>query len=135
MAIYSGKAQSVKLDDAADMSGAVNLGYSKKVAIEWVPEVAELMPGDLCVGGYVTLDIEIAETGSTNETALEAREGLASYVEVTDRAGNKYVVGPFMLQVGLERDFSDPKNPHIYKLKGRKFTAEPNDLITGPTAP
>lgn len=133
--IYSGKAQSVKLDDAADMVSAVNLGYSKKAVIDWVPEVAELMPGDLCVGGYGTIDIEIAETGSTNETAIEAREGLTSYIEVTDRAGNEYVVGPFKLQVGLERDFSDPKNPHIYRLKCRKFTQLPSSFVTGPTAP
>lgn len=135
MAIYSGKAQSVLIDDAADMAGAADLGYSKKAVLDWQPEVSELMPGDLMVGGYGVVDIEIAETGSTNEAALEALEGAAAYVQVTDRAGNTYVAGSFILQVGLERDFSDPKNPHIYKIKGRKFTEKASDFITGPTAP
>jgi len=132
--IYSGKCKKVRIDDAADMAGASDLGYSKKVLVEWVPEIAELMPGDLQVGGYGTVDIEIAEAGSTNETVLEGLEGDSVYVELTDRADNTYVVGPFVLRVGLERDFSDPKNPHIYKVGGRKYTDLPSEFYTGPTA-
>lgn len=135
MAIYSGKAQKVRIDDAADMSGASDLGYSKKAVLDWQAEVAELMPGDLQVGGKGIVDIEIAETGDTNETVLEALEGTAVYVEVTDRALNTYVAGPFVLIVDLERDYSDPKNPHIYKIQGEKYTTDASDFITGPTAP
>lgn len=133
--IYHGKAQSVKIDDNASMTSPTTLGYSKNVKITWEPEIAELMPGDLQVGGYGSVEIDIAESGSTNETALEALEGLTSYVEIEDPAGYTYVAGPFMLQVGMERDFSDPKNPHIYKIRGRKFCDLPNDFVTGPTAP
>lgn len=135
MPIYHGKAAKVEIDDAANMSGASDLGYSKKVLIDWKKLVAELMPGNLMVGGDGIVEIEIAETGDTNETVLMARNGNTSYVRVTDPAGNTYVAGPFKAQIGLRRSFKDPKDPHVYIIKGKKTTDKPSDFITGPTAP
>jgi len=134
--IYHGKAQSVKIDaDGNFAAAAEDLGYSKVVKIMFEPEVAELMPGDLQVGGYVSYEIDIAETGDTNEAIVETFENTSCYLQIEDPALNTYKIGPMNLRVGLERDFSDPKNPHVYKLRGRKYAATASALITGPTAP
>lgn len=135
MAIYHGKADKVEIDDAANMVGASDLGYSKKVLLDAKAIKAELMPGNLQVGCTGIVDIEIAETGDTNETVLMARHGLVSYVRITDPAGNTYVAGPFVAMIGMKRTFKDPKEPHVYTIKGEENVDVPSDFITGPTAP
>ena len=135
MSIFSGKCKKIRIADNDDMTSADELGYMQKADLDWQAVTAELMPGDLQVGGDGTIDVELAETGDTISDILADYRGEDAYLELTDRSDNTYIVGPFLPIIGLKRTFNDPKQPHIITLKGKKHTTLPSEWYDGPTAP
>jgi len=134
--IYHGKAKKLEIDTASDFATAVDLGEMKMVRLAFEPQVFEGLANDHPVGGYGIFEANIAEAGSTNETALETTVGIGTdcYVRVTDPADNTYstlIACPLVL--GMDRNFDDPTNPNEYQIRLRAYCDAPSDFVAAPT--
>jgi hypothetical protein len=104
----------------------------KSVKISFEPEVFEGLANDHPVGGYGIFEAELAEAASATRTTLEGLINDDTYFRITSSAGDYYVVhGPVVLQE--TRDFSDPKNPHTYKLSVKRYCNNAGDFCAAPT--
>jgi len=131
--IYFGKASKLEYAASNDFPGT-DLGEMKSLKISFEPEVFEGLADDHGVGGYGLLEAELAEATAARRTALEALVNTVVYIQATSTAGKTFVVyGP--LTLGEERDFSDPKNPHVLKIRIRRYCDIASDFCEAPADP
>lgn len=131
--IYSGKASKVEWNTEDVWSGAqVDLGEMKSAKISFEPEIFEGLANDHPVGGYGLLELELAEATAARRTVLEAKVNATMWLRITSAAGDYYkVYGPVTLSE--ERDFADPKTPHLYKIRVRRYCDNAGDFCAAPT--
>jgi len=131
--IYHGKASLVESNSSDSWSGTqVDHGEMKMCSINFETEVFEGLVNDHGVGGYGTMELDLTEADSTTRSTLEGYINSDRYFRITSEAGDTYVVhGPVTLQES--RDFSDPTNPHVYKIKIRRYVDKAGDFCPAPT--
>ena len=129
--IYAGKASSIEYA-ASDSWPGTDLGEMKSVKIGFEPELFEGLANDHPVGGYGTFEAELAEADAAKRTTLEALINADTYFRITSTTGKTYIVhGPVTL--AETRDYSDPQNPHIYKIMVKRYCNIAGDFCAAPT--
>lgn len=131
--IYAGKASKVETNTSDSWAGTqTDQGEMKSAKISFVTEKFEGLANTHGVGGYGMLELELAEATSARRTAIEAMKNVDTYFRITGTDGNTYVVhGP--VTYNETRDFSDPKNPHIFKITVKRFCDKAGDFCAAPT--